>query len=189
MLARLPHFGKLSALLALAVLQPLWLAGCASTPPKQASYPVHHTQSYTKLKTDFANTKAVRKKLLREYSQWKQTPYRYGGQSKKGIDCSAFVQTTFKQQFGLILPRTTKQQVKAGRYVPMSKLKPGDVVFFNIGLGVFDSGHHNGIYLGNHHFMHASSSEGVTISSLKNDFWRRHYWTARRIGTSLTQNP
>lgn len=159
----------------------LWLTGCAGTPAKHPSIHIHHSKHYSQLKTDFNNPKAVRKKLLSEYSKWKRTPYRYGGESKQGIDCSGFVQTTFRQQFGLILPRTTEQQVQAGHYVPFTQLKPGDVVFFNIGFGLFDSGHHNGIYLGRHQFIHASSSKGVRVSSLKNDFWRRHYWTARRF--------
>lgn len=162
----------------------LWLSGCATTPPKHPSIPIHHTKHYAQLKTDFNDSKTVRKKLLNEFSKWKRTPYRYGGETKKGIDCSGFVQTTFRQQFGLILPRTTEQQVQTGRYVPLTKLKPGDIVFFNIGLGMLDSGHHNGIYLGNQQFMHASSSKGVRVSSLNNDFWRRHYWTARRLSSA-----
>ncbi|MGG0644150.1 C40 family peptidase [Sporosarcina gallistercoris] len=103
------------------------------------------------------------------------TPYRYGGTSlKTGIDCSAYTQLVYKKS-GSSLPRTTGQQYQQGKSVSKSKLTTGDLVFFNTGgKGVS----HVGIYIGSSKFIHASTSKGVTISSLNDPY----YWKSRYVG-------
>lgn len=107
-------------------------------------------------------------------ASWWQVPYRYGGDSPKGIDCSAFAETLYENVFGWTsLPRTARQLYWECRKIHLSRsLKEGDLVFFRIG-----SPHitHVGIYLKNHRFVHASLSEGVTISDLNDPYWKRHY--------------
>lgn len=117
-------------------------------------------------------------KLLEKYlDEWKSVKYRLGGLSKKGIDCSGFVQMTFLNQFDVKIPRTTYSQVKLGKTIPKHALKTGDLVFFKTGRSV----RHVGIYLKDNKFIHTSSSKGVMKSSLSQGYWAKKYWTAKRI--------
>lgn len=120
----------------------------------------------------------IRTEALRNhYTSWKGIRYRYGGLSRKGVDCSGFTLLTFKEVFGKSLPRTVREQVKKGKKVHRESLQPGDLVFFKT--GVFQK--HVGIYLEDDLFMHASFSRGVMISRLDNIYWDEHYWQAKRI--------
>jgi NlpC/P60 family len=103
---------------------------------------------------------------------WFGTSYRMGGNDKNGIDCSALTSSLLMAVYGFSMPRTARQQYKATRHIKKDHLQEGDLVFFNTRGGVS----HVGLYLDNDYFVHASSSEGVTISSL-ND----HYYTKRFI--------
>lgn len=118
-------------------------------------------------------------KLNDQLSGWRGTPYRYGGMSHRGVDCSGFVFTTFRDRFGLQLPRATRQQAKIGTEIDKDDLLPGDLVFFKTGSG--ENGLHVGIYDTDNQFIHASTSMGVTRSSLNNVYWRKKFWQARRI--------
>jgi len=115
--------------------------------------------------------------LYQQVKEWKGVPYKYGGLSKRGVDCSGFVKDTFQTKFQIKLPRNTYQQSRAGKPVLRSDLEAGDLVFFRLGYNL----RHVGIYLENHRFAHASTSQGVTLSSLKNDYWSKRYWKARRV--------
>lgn len=115
--------------------------------------------------------------LRREFSHWQGTPYRLGGNSKKGVDCSALVQHIYRDSFNISLPRTTKTQVKKGALVYRDQLQVGDLVFFKTGRHT----RHVGIYMGNNEFIHASTSKGVITSSLDNMYWKPKYWQAKRI--------
>lgn len=119
----------------------------------------------------------VKSRILNQYANWKGVRYRLGGTSKTGIDCSAFVQTTFREQFGLTLPRSTSEQKETGKGVSRTKLRPGDLVLFRAG----STGRHVGIYLGNDNFVHASTSSGVMISSLNDSYWKNRFREARRV--------
>lgn len=114
-----------------------------------------------------------------QLANWRGTPYRYGGTSRRGLDCSAFVMMTFRDKFDLQLPRSTRQQAKVGTEIDKEQLLPGDLVFFKTGSG--DNGLHVGIYDTDNQFIHASTSRGVTRSSLNNVYWRKNFWQARRI--------
>lgn len=118
----------------------------------------------------------VKNRLLIQYQDWKGVRYRNGGQSKKGIDCSAFVQLTYRDKFGLNLPRTTEYQASSGNQIN-GGLLPGDLILFKTGWG----DRHIGMYLGNRSFLHVSESKGVIVSKLTNPYWQDHYWQARRV--------
>ncbi|MBN2646539.1 MAG: C40 family peptidase [Thiotrichales bacterium] len=116
-------------------------------------------------------------RLMQHFTEWERTPYRLGGRSKRGVDCSAFVQIAFHQTFEFDLPRTTAEQMRVGKKVSRSQLQVGDMVFFKTGSRTY----HNGIYIGNLQFMHASTSKGVVISELTETYWDKRFYTARRV--------
>lgn len=138
------------------------LAGCAGQ-----QYP--HT-------SDESAYMPVKNQLQMHYSRWNGTPYKYGGSSRQGVDCSAFVALTYREVFDLDLPRTTKEQAGIGEQVPLYAVRPGDLVLFKTGF----KGRHIGIYVGNQIFMHASTSKGVTQSRLDNPYWMDKYWKVIR---------
>ncbi|MFW5735285.1 MAG: C40 family peptidase [Oceanidesulfovibrio sp.] len=106
------------------------------------------------------------------------TRYRYGGATPRGFDCSGFTRFVFGQ-FGLKLPHGSRSQVLLGTPVQRDELRPGDLVFFDIHRRGRVS--HVGIYLGDSRMIHASIHKGVTIDSLHEPYYNRHYYAARRI--------
>lgn len=123
-----------------------------------------------------ANTGELVQKILKTAEGWLGTPYLYGGTTRNGVDCSAFVQNVFKAN-GINLPRTSREQFRVGIGIPQSQLKPGDLVFFNtLGSGIS----HVGIYLGNDEFVSATR-DMVKIQSLKDGYWSRTYRGSRRV--------
>ena len=117
--------------------------------------------------------------LRAEGPNWIGIPYRWGGTSRRGIDCSAFVQQYVRTTLGIELPRTTASQRYEGVSIGKDELIPGDLVFFRR-----RGTRHVGVYLGDGEFIHASSSRGVTISELASSYWTRYYWMSRRIITA-----
>ena len=114
---------------------------------------------------------------LREAGRpWIGTPYRWGGESRRGIDCSAFVRAFMRDNLGVDLPRATAGQQFEGVSIRKDDLLPGDLVFFRR-----RSVRHVGVYLGDGEFIHASSSRGVTVSSLSEGYYQDAYWMARRV--------
>lgn len=110
-------------------------------------------------------------------------PYRFGGSSLKGIDCSAFVQTVYKY-FSIDLPRTAREQFKAGVRVSKKELRIGDLIFFQT-YAKYPS--HVGIYVGEGNMIHASSREKkVTISSINEPFYVKRYIGAVRLPENLS---
>lgn len=114
-----------------------------------------------------------------QLNHWRGTPYRYGGLSRRGVDCSGFVYLTFRDRFNLQLPRSTRAQTDIGTRIDKHQLLPGDLVFFKTGRG--ENGLHVGIYDSDNQFIHASTSQGVIRSSLENSYWQKAFWQARRI--------
>ena len=106
------------------------------------------------------------------------TPYKFGGTTPKGFDCSGYLQYVFSQN-GYALPRTADLQFKLGlKTTNTDQLVPGDLVFFQ----TYEKGaSHCGIYLGNGQFIHASSSKGIRIDKLNDSYWKSHYYGGKHI--------
>ncbi len=115
--------------------------------------------------------------LLKEIDFWYGTPYRMGGTTKRGVDCSAFSKAVVNEVYKLDLPRTAREQYESVDKISRKDLVQGDLVFFNTSGGVS----HVGIYLGNNKFIHSSSSKGVTISDLDETYWANRYIGAGKL--------
>lgn len=111
--------------------------------------------------------------------EYLNTPYLWGGTSKRGIDCSAFIQTVMYQSLGVTLPRTSLEQSQVGEPVEKSDLKFGDLIFFD----TMRKGRvtHVGMYLSNGYFAHSGSKTGVAVASLDDEFYTRTFLKARRV--------
>lgn len=150
------------------------LAGCSSVPERGGAKAVYVPGA----EVDLGNTPLVKKTLYAQYNQWKNTRYQMGGLSRSGIDCSGFVQVTFRTKLGVVLPRSTEFQAQLGESVHKDQLRAGDLVFFKTGM----TDRHVGVYLEDGKFLHASTSQGVTISGLDESYWKSAYWKAKRLG-------
>lgn len=115
--------------------------------------------------------------LLRFIDDWFGTRYHYGGTTKKGIDCSALTGGLMMMVYGFALPRTARQQYESSKRVKKEDLQEGDLVFFNTTGGIS----HVGFYLENNYFVHASSSQGVTISNLDESYFSKRFIGGGRI--------
>ena len=115
--------------------------------------------------------------LYLEAARWIGTPYRNGGQSLRGTDCSGFVRQVYQKVYGIELPRSTAQQVQEGKRVSRRKLREGDLVFFHNGARRKRKRrvNHVGIYLKDDRFIHASTSRGVMVSRLSEAYWDEHW--------------
>lgn len=121
--------------------------------------------------------------ILTEAESYLGTPYRYGGMTRKGIDCSAFVLSVFGATAGLTLPRVAASQAQEGETIEKSDLEKGDLVFFSQGRGRIS---HVGIVEsvseeGDVKFIHAATSRGVMISSLTDSYWGPKFRFAKRV--------
>ena len=129
------------------------------------------------LSSDNGTTK---EKVLMEIIKYLNTPYKYGGNSKDGIDCSAFTQTIYRNTLSFNLERSARLQYKQGIEISdTDDLKFGDLVFFNTRRRVRPG--HVGIYIGEDLFAHASSKKGVTISSLDHSYYKKRFMGGRRM--------
>jgi cell wall-associated NlpC family hydrolase len=143
-----------------------------SRPVKSSAY-----KKYT-AKLGFEVDRTCNLKLLDEVIDWWGTPYKYGGESKSGADCSGFVQMVFLKVYNKKLPRTTKDQYQFCRKINKSHLKEGDLVFFETGgKGIS----HVGIYLKDEKFAHASSSKGVMVNGLDEAYYDKAYRGGGRV--------
>jgi cell wall-associated NlpC family hydrolase len=155
-------FGKL---LSLCLLGVMLLSACSTAPLRQPN------------PAAMAYGGGVESRLGQHYRRWHGTPYRMGGLSARGIDCSGFVVVTYRDVFGVGLPRSTDELEDVGASVDLEQARAGDLLIFKTGLWR----KHAGVYLGGGRFMHASASRGVITSSLASEYWRKAYRDTRRV--------
>ncbi|WP_172201013.1 C40 family peptidase [Saccharibacillus qingshengii] len=129
-----------------------------------------------------ASSVSASESLSESVNEYIGVPYKWGGTTKSGMDCSGFILAVI-DHFNINLPRVSRDQAKAGTPVSRENLRPGDLVFFNtFGKGIS----HAGIYVGNGEFAHSSSSKGVRISPMNQGYFKNKYVTARRVTSTST---
>lgn len=117
-------------------------------------------------------------KLMQACVSWLGVPYKFGGTTKQGVDCSGLVSSLYKEGYNKQIPRTTKEMFDKSKRVSEKDLKEGDLVFFN-----FDSKKvsHVGLYLNENKFIHASTKKGVIIGSLDDPYNKKYFIRGARV--------
>jgi hypothetical protein len=145
---------------------PLFFRGGISTGIKPSAEALHSSTGST-----------VASRIITTAKKYIGVPYKWGGTTPKGFDCSGYVQYVFNKH-DIELPRTSREQYNFGTKVSKSNLQPGDLVFFNTsGKGVS----HVGIYIGDGQFIHSGTTKGVVIAELFGAYWSKLYLGARRV--------
>jgi lipoprotein Spr len=114
--------------------------------------------------------------------KWMKTPYKYGGNDEKGIDCSGFIQRLLNDVYNIQVPRTSAQQFFTKNVEPFhgnQYFSEGDLVFFRTNPGNPIS--HVGLYLHNRYFINASTTLGVSLASLDDPYWKKRFVAAGRV--------
>lgn len=123
-------------------------------------------------------------KLYQFVYDWIGAPYRFGGSTRKGIDCSAFTKEIYSKVFNTIIKRSSRDIFRDAIPIHKKDLQEGDLVFFKIKSKYIT---HVGIYLGNNRFAHASSIRGVVLNNLEEPYYKRYFYKGGRISEILNQ--
>ncbi len=143
------------------------------------------SSSSSKTPQSTANSSKTVKTAISTAKSYKGTKYKYGGMSKKGIDCSGLMFKSYEAA-GLTLPRTSSAQSTTGKRIYIGELQPGDLVFFGASPGskkVTHVGMVISVSNGNIVFIHASTSRGVVESKMSEDYYKKRYIRATRPTT------
>lgn len=150
---------------------------------KQLYDPTEVAQVSNKLGIPLRNTDVEDDKNMRLYAEcslWMGVRYRYGGNNKKGVDCSGLVNNIFKTIYRKKVPRSTNDLSSKSRTVKRSELQTGDLVFFATTKNR-KKATHVGIYLKNGYFIHASTSSGVIVTHLNESYYKSRWIKGGRI--------
>ncbi len=145
---------------------------------------VSKTENLRKLDSKFdGKISGSVKSILKDAESYLGSPYKFGGNSSSGFDCSGLTTKVFDEN-GLKLPRRSSEQANTGKNIDIEEVKPGDLLFFATAGGSKVS--HVGIVHtiendGEIKFIHASTSKGVIISSLNEKYWNKAYLHAQRV--------
>ncbi len=115
--------------------------------------------------------------LLKLIDEWYGTPHCGGGTSKTCVDCSGFTHVIMQNVYSLNIPRNAQEQYNASQHINLEDLNEGDLVFFHTGGREIS---HVGIYLLNNKFVHSSTSGGVMVNDLNDNYWRSRFKGAGR---------
>jgi lipoprotein Spr len=117
--------------------------------------------------------------LYKFIDDWMGTPYHLGGTNKVGIDCSGFAKKLYEEVYHTAIVRSSPEQYKKYYYTrKVKKLQEGELIFF---YGKTNEISHVGVYLDNYYFVHASTTTGVRISSMKEEYWSQHFAGVGRV--------
>ena len=142
------------------------MASCKST-QKITATQIHHAKA---------------EKVVRNAKQFLNTPYKYGGVTKRGMDCSGLVYTIFQKE-NIKLPRVSREMAKQGKNIPLKRAKKGDLIFFSTGKtqGISHVGLVTSIKNGQVFFIHSSTKRGVIISSINEPYYKNTFVKVQRI--------
>ena len=116
--------------------------------------------------------------LYYQVYDWVGTRYKYAGKSKKGIDCSGFVNEMYKCAYCINLSGGSRDIWPTVKPIEKEDLQEGDILFFKIKKGQIS---HVGVYLGNNKFAHASVHSGVIISDLNEEYYKKYFYKGGRL--------
>lgn len=116
--------------------------------------------------------------MIEEIDAWLGTPYKYGGNSQKGTDCSGFIMTVYKKVNNIDLNRSAYDQMQNTHLINKNEMRFGDLVFFKID---FKKVSHVGLYLGDNKFVHASTKRGVVINDMNETYYKERFFKGGRI--------
>jgi lipoprotein Spr/probable lipoprotein NlpC len=118
------------------------------------------------------------KKLIECLSSWMGTPYKYGGNTHLGTDCSGMVMMVYKETYNISLYRSSADQIKNVKTIDKQDLKCGDLVFFKISGNKIS---HVGIYIASNKFIHATTKRGVVTDDLDTEYYKKYYYASGRV--------
>ncbi|NLI14966.1 MAG: C40 family peptidase [candidate division Zixibacteria bacterium] len=128
-------------------------------------------------------TSEERDRIIETAESYIDTPYRRRGQNPSGFDCSGFVYNVYLEAIDLELPRSTKELFEVSRPINVNDARPGDFIFFSINGNARPD--HVGLIINREEFIHSSKSKGVTISYLKDQYYRRKFLSVRTLRYEL----
>lgn len=168
------------------------LASCHSSKKVYPSDPIYDNagKEYVSNNDKNHNDREVskqRKEIIKEAKKWIGTKYAYAGKTKNGTDCSGMVMTIYKNILDINLPRNSAKQAEFCTGINKRDLLPGDLVFFATGKNK-NRISHVGIYIGNGDMIHASTSRGVTINNLSEQYYTKTYICSGRVIFSDTKH-
>lgn len=136
---------------------------------------------------DIASMTKTEKSLVKEATAWLGTPYKYGGNTRSGVDCSGLVYHVFLNALDIKLPRNSRKQHEFCRKISKKDLATGDLVFFATTRGSKKVSH-VGLYVGDGKMIHASTSRGVVCQNLSDDYYTRTFVGAGRVDSFASIN-
>ncbi len=134
-----------------------------------------------------ADMRADQQLLVEEALKWLGTPYRYGGTSRSGTDCSGMTMQVYGAALGIKLPRSSREQQKFCKSIKKSSLDAGDLIFFSTGRDKTRVSH-VGMYIGDSKFIHASGSRGVIVSDINERYYVKNYHSSGHVARAMDKN-
>jgi len=160
---------RLPAIPVLVVLTALLVGGCSNALRWEDSAPAARSSSVP--------ATGAGREVVDTATSMIGIPYRYGGETPKGFDCSGLVQYSYEAA-GISVPRTSREQYQSSRPIGLADARPGDLLFFRYDQRIS----HVAIYLGEDRFVHApSSGKRVSVASLRDPHYRQHFARAGRV--------
>lgn len=127
--------------------------------------------------------------LYSEGCKWLGTPYKYGGNDRNGVDCSGLMVAIYRDALNIKLPRTSRQQSEWCRRVDIKNLQPGDLLFFDTSRDRNGKVSHVGLYLGSGEMLHSSTSRGVIVSTIVDNYYSERLLACGRVAEMGSDRP